>query len=137
MQLFTQGGQGDFQVFDDRVALILIVEGLFVRAGNRMLGEVIHPADAGGLALIDQPFAATGDQHGLHEAPRLAQIEKVAGLLLAPHLDDAALLVVAGVGQGPQRDIHAGVLLLRRRHDDGLGQGDDLVCRRGLARFAC
>jgi len=91
VQLFAQRPQRHFQVLQDRVGLLLAVEGLLLGAGDGVQGRVVHAAEAERLVRLDQVLAAVGEEHGLHELPRLAEVEELALLLGVAHLQDAAL----------------------------------------------
>ena len=58
VQLFADRVEQHFEVFDDRVALVLIVEGVFLGAFDRVLEHVEQTPEARGLALHDQLLAA-------------------------------------------------------------------------------
>ena len=80
MQFFAQRVQRHFDVFDHRIAFRLVVERLFLGAFDRVLQQVVETSNAGRLALFDQLFAAAADQHRLHVALGLGQVEQLAAV---------------------------------------------------------
>ena len=83
-RLFEQ----DFDVLDDRIALLLIGERLFLGALDGVFQQVVETSDAGGLALLDQLRGPAGHEHGLHVALGLGEIEQLAAVGVAAHLDE-------------------------------------------------
>ena len=119
MEFFAQRFEGDFEIFDERIGLVLAVEGVFVGVLNRVLGAVINFPQRSRQVGALQLGESVGDEHGLHEFLRHADVEESARLLSAAHLDDAALLVEVDVGEGAHRDRKGRVLApLRRRHHE-------------------
>ena len=110
VQLLAQGVEGDLEVLDDRVGLVLLLEGVLARVADGVLGDVVEVADAGGLARVDQLLAGVADQERLHELLRHRDVEEVALLLLAAQLHQALLLAPLDVGQGAHGDVEGGVL---------------------------
>src|SRR5205085_410253 len=51
VQLLAEGVDRDLEILDDRIALVLILEGVLPGAGERVLRHVEHLADADGLVL--------------------------------------------------------------------------------------
>ena len=116
VQLFAQRGQRDFEVFDQRIGLVLVVEGVFVRVLHRVLGAVVDLAQRGRQVGALQLGERVGHEHRLHELLGHADVEERALLLAPAHLDDAALLVEVDVGEAAHGDRQRGILApLRRR----------------------
>ena len=88
MQLFAQGFERDFEIFDQRIGFILVVEGVFVRVLNRVLGAVINFSEGSRQVRALQFRESVGDEHGLHEFLGHADVEKRARLFAPTHLDD-------------------------------------------------
>ena len=93
MQLFAERFEQHFDVFDDRVRFALLVERLFLGAFDRVLEHVVQTAEARRLALLDQPLAAAADEQRLHVGLGLREVEQLAAVGAAAHLDDLAALV--------------------------------------------
>ena len=92
---------------------LLIVEGLFLGAFDRVLEHVVQTAEARGLALVDQLLAAAGDQQRLHVGLGLRQVEQLPPILGRAHLQDSLGLVELHVRQRTSRHVHVRVALLR------------------------
>ena len=129
VQLLAQAVERHLQIFDDRVALALIVERLFLGPFDRVLEQVEQTSDAGRLSLVDQRLAAAGHEHRLHVALGLREIEQMAAVLGAAHLDEPLLLVVLDVRQAAGRDIEMRIAPLLGGRDHAVGQADDLAER--------
>ena len=82
-----------------------VVERFFAGAFDRVLQQVEQTADAGRLALLDQLLAPAADQQRLHVALGLRQVEQLAAIRAAAHLDDAFRLVEPHVRQRPRRNL--------------------------------
>src|SRR5690606_34237129 len=122
---------------DDGIGLVLLLEGVLSRIPKRMLGHIIQITNAGRLAGIQELLAGRRHEEGLHELPRLRDIEEGAVLRLLPHLDDLLPGAVVDVREGPERDLDLRVLLLLDVPDDGFGQLLDLgqgLLRRSVSR---
>ena len=126
VQLLAQGVQGDLEVLDDRVGLVLLLERVLAGVADGVLGDVVEVADAGGLARVDELLAGLADQEGLHELLRHRHVEEVALLLLVAELDQAPLLAPADVGEGAHGDVEERVLAARHRLQHALGELLDL-----------
>src|SRR5690606_21448710 len=132
VELLAQRVERDLQVLDDGVGLVLLLEGIDLRVPQRVLGHVVEVTDARGLAGLDELLARGCHEEGLHELPRLRDVEEGAFLGLLPHLDDLFPGVVGDVRQRPEGDLDPRILLLLDVADDGLGQSLDLG--QGLLR---
>ena len=126
VQLLAQRVHRDLEVLDDGVGLVLLLERVLLRVADRVLGDVVEVADAGGLAGVDELLAGLAHQEGLHELLRHRHVEEVALLLLAAELHQAPLLAPAHVGERPHRDVEERVLSARHRLQHALGQLLDL-----------
>ena len=73
--------------------------------------QVEQTTDAGGLALLDQLRDPAGHEHGLHVALGLREIEQLAAIGVAAHLDEPLRLVVADVRERSGRNIDVRVAL--------------------------
>ena len=117
----------DLEVLDDRVGLVLAVEGVLVRALHRVLGAVVDLAQRGRQVRPLQLGERVGHQHRLHELLGHADVEERARLLALAHLDDAALLVEGDVGEAAHGDRQRGVLAPLGGRDDRVGHADQLL----------
>ncbi len=129
VQLLAEAVERHFQVFDDGVALALVGKRLFLRPFDRVLEQIEQTSDAGRLRLIDQRLAAAGDEHRLHVALGLREIEEMAAVLGAAHLDEPLLPVVFDVRQAAGRDIEIRIAPLFGGRDHAGRQTDDLANR--------
>ena len=128
-----------FDVFDDRVALALIVERVFLGALDRVLEHVEHTAEARRLALGEQLLAAAGHEHRPHVRLGLRQIEQLPAVGAVAHLDDPLARAVVHVRERARRNIDVRIVALLGGDDHVVGQADDaahrfLVARRELRR---
>src|SRR6266542_1624533 len=130
VELFTEGGQGDFEVLDERVGFVLIVEGVLVRAFHGVLGAVVDLAQRGGEAGPLQLAEVIGHQHRLHELLRHGHVEERARLLPPAHLDDAALLVEVDVGEAAHGNGQGGILAPLGGRDHRVRHADELLLHR-------
>ena len=122
MQFLAQAVQQHLAVLDHRVAFVLIGEGLFLRAFDRVLQQVVETTDACGFALLDQLRGAAGHEHRLHVGLGLRQIEQVAAVRVAAHLDEPPRLVVSHVRERAGRHVHERIAFFARLFDDPIGQ---------------
>ena len=106
MKFFAHRVERDFHVFDDGIAFVLSIEGFFAGPFNRMFQQVEQTADAGRLSLFDQLLASRTHEKCLHVASGLREIEQLAPVRAAAHLDDAPRLIESHVRQRPRRNIH-------------------------------
>ena len=93
MQFFAQRAERDFEIFQDGIALILRVKGVFFGARDGVLRFVKHTTEAAGLLRVDQIFDRSCVQHGLHELLRGLEIKERTFRRRVAHLENAALLV--------------------------------------------
>jgi hypothetical protein len=119
-ELLAEALERDLEILDDRVALLLRGEGLLAGALDRVLEQVVETSDARGLLLVDQGLAAGRHEQRLHVALGLREVEELAAIGLAAHLDDLPRLVEADVREAAGRDVEMGIATL-------LGGGGDLV----------
>ena len=63
MQFLAKCIQSDFHIFDNRVAIGLLVERLLFGALDGVLQQVVETSNAGRLALVDELFAAARNEH--------------------------------------------------------------------------
>ena len=138
VKFFAEGIDQDFNIFDDRFAFALIVEGVFLGPGNRMFQFVIQSSNTGRHTLVNQVLAAVGDQHGLHVCLGLIEVEQLTAIGVFSHLDDAFARTVLHIGKCPRGNIDKRVLLAGRRIDDAIGELFQVAQRRliFLAGFA-
>ncbi len=132
VQLLAQGAERDLQVLEDRVRLLLVVEGLLLRAGDGVQALVVHATKAERLVGLDEVLAAVGEQHGLHELAGHAEVEQLAVLLVRAHLQDAKLLVERRVRGGAERDVDDRLLDGQAALDHGLAEVLDLADRLAI-----
>src|SRR5215510_12888058 len=135
VELLAQRGQGHLEVLDERIALVLAVEGILVRALHGVLGAVVDLAErrreVGALELAE----GVSHQHRLHELLGHAHVEEGAGLLALAHLDDAALLIEVDVGEAAHGDGQRRILAALGGGDHGVRHSDQLFLDRShLAR---
>ncbi len=133
VQFLAQRVERHFQIFDHRVALVLVSNVSSLRSLDGVLEQVEQTPDAGALLLLEQLLAAAGHQHGLHIAFGLRQVEQLPAVLVAPHLDEALRLVVAHVRQGAGRDVEIGIAAFVGVVDDAVGQADQIAQRLFVA----
>ena len=69
---------------------LLLVEGILLGAFDRVLEHVVQTSEARGFALLDQPLAAAADQQRLHVGLGLRQVEQLAAIGAAAHLDESS-----------------------------------------------
>ena len=134
MQFFAEAAEEDFDVLDHRVALGLVLERLFLRPVDGVLEQVVETADAGRFSLLDQLRGPAGDEHRLHVALRLGEVEELPPVGVVPHLDEPLRLVVADVREGAGGDVHVRIAAACGGGDDFVGQLDQPLQR--LASFA-
>ena len=84
VQLLAQRVERDLEVLDDRVRLVLLLEGVLPRVADGVLGDVVEVADARRLAGVDELLAGLRDEEGLHELLRHRDVEEVALLRCDP-----------------------------------------------------
>ena len=77
MQFFAERIEQHLDVFNDRVAFVLIVERVFLGAFDRVLEHVEHTAQARRLALRQQLLGAARHQHRPHVGLGLRQVEQL------------------------------------------------------------
>jgi hypothetical protein len=133
VQFFAERPERHLEVLQDRVGLVLGIEGVLLGAADGVLGLVEDAAEAGGLVGVDQVLDRAGVQHGLHELLGLVEVEELAFLHGGAHLQDAPFLVPEGVGAGAGRDIKDGFAPREGLGGDVLGQGCDLGEGGGVA----
>src|SRR6185503_10329724 len=139
VELLAQRGEGHLEILDERVGLVLVVEGVLVRALHGVLGSVVDLAQRGRELGPLQLGERVRHQDRLHELLRHADVEEGTLLLPLAHLDDAALLVEVDVGEAAHRDEQRGVLGPVGRGDHRVRHADELLLdhagRRGLLRL--
>jgi len=97
MQLFADRIEQDFDIFDDRVALALLVKGVFFGTFDGVFEHVVQTTKAGGFALVKESFAAAGDEHSPHVGLSLGEIKKLPAIFAVAHFDDPLARAVADV----------------------------------------
>src|SRR5262249_9136866 len=138
VELFAERGQRHLEVLDQRVRLVLVVEGVLVGVLHRVLGAVVDLAKRGREIRPLELGEGVRHQDRLHELLGHADIEEGALLLLLPQLDDAALLVEADVGQAADGDREGRVLALLGGHDHGVSHAHELLLDHPRRlRFRC
>ena len=103
MQFFPQRTQQHLKVLQDGVGFILITKCLFFGACNGVQALVIHAPKTQGFVLLQQLQHPPLLKRGLHEFPRLSQIEQFSYLGAVPHAKNSGSLIPLGVGIGTDR----------------------------------
>src|SRR5690606_26141397 len=95
-------------------------------------GHVEKITDARGLSALEQLLAGAGDEEGLHELLRHADVEELARLLTVAELDEPSILVERDVRERADRDLDRGIVLSAHAPDRVAAELFDL--RDGLLR---
>ena len=99
-----------------------------------VLQQVVETADAGGLALLDQLRHAAGHEHRLHVALGLGEVEELAAVGVAAHLDEAFGLVVADVGERAGGDVQVRIAAAVGGGHHRVGQLQEPLLRLAVLR---
>ena len=135
VEFFAKRSERHFEVFEDRVGLVLRVEGVLLRPRDRVLRLVEHATKARRLLRFDQFLDRRRVQHRLHELLGGLEIEQRALARSFAHLEDAALLVPVRVGTRAGRNLEDGIASGEDLARDLFGERVDLLLRR-LVAFA-
>src|SRR5205814_5878970 len=137
VEFLAQRRQRHFEVLDQRVGLVLVVERVLVRVLHGVLGAVVDLPERRGEAGPLQLGQGVGHQHRLHELLGHADVEERARLLALAHLDDAALLVEVDVGEAAHGDGQRRVLALFGGHEHHVRHADQLLLDGSRALYLC
>jgi len=99
--------QRHFEVLDERVGLVLGVEGVLVRVLHRVLGAVVDLPQRRREVCPLQLGQGIGHQHRLHE------------LLRHPHVEQRALLLALAISMMPRFSLKLTLARLRTGIDSG------------------
>ena len=106
MEFLAQCAECNFEVFENRIRLVLPIEGVLARPCNSVLCFVEHTAEAAGLSSRDQLTDRVGVQHRLHELLGSLEIEERPRCSCGAHLENATLLIPQRVGLCTRRDLN-------------------------------
>ena len=121
MQFFSQGIHRHFNIFDHRITICLVIECLFLGTLDRMLKQVVHTSNASCLTLFNELLTAAANEHRLHVAFRLREVEQFPSILGTTHLNKSFPLVVTDIGKRSRGNIQV-------RCTAALGYLNYLIC---------
>jgi hypothetical protein len=141
MMVLAERTEGDLQVFEDAVGLLLVGEGFFLGPRDGVQPGIEHRAQAGGLLLVDQVLGPGRVQQHLHELLGLADVKERAVLLGVAHRQHAGLFVPDRVAERARGHLDHRVALLEAGGNHSTGKVVDVldglrIARAGAAGFA-